>query len=105
MKDTPYFTRYPLARLVFSNRDVFAYYTNTLKYFRDFSKFNRDLYLSDIETVDFNSLISTDSNESMNRFVHTMQYSSDEHAPLHRMSNTKFKQTKNPGLLKRFSLP
>ena len=33
MKDTRYFTWYHPARLVFSNRDVFAYYTNTFLYY------------------------------------------------------------------------
>ena len=33
MNDTRYFTRYHPARLVFSNRDVFAYHTNTFLYY------------------------------------------------------------------------
>lgn len=69
---------------------------NTDKYYRDFSKFNHEMFLHDIEKVDFNTLISADVNESMTKLVNQIQLVTDKHAPIRRMSNKKNKLTKKP---------
>ena len=39
------------------------------KYFRDFSHFDKHLFLNDLENIDFNQLINEDVNESINNVV------------------------------------
>ena len=67
-----------------------------IKYYRDFTKFDSDLFLGDIQAVDFSSLIVADVNQSMNNLVSTMQAISDKHAPLRRLSNKEIKKAKKP---------
>ena len=36
------------------------------KYYRDFSKFNNELFIDDLNKIHFNNFVSTDVNQSMN---------------------------------------
>lgn len=42
---------------------------NDAKYYRDFSKFRNEDYISDIEKVDFDKIINDEVNKSMNELV------------------------------------
>lgn len=85
---------------------IFCSITNTvirndnIKYYRDFTKFNNEAYLRDIEEADFDSLISMNVNESMTKFNDAIQIITDKHAPIRRMSNKRRKQTKKPWVTK-----
>ena len=53
------------------------------KCFRDFSCFNKDLLLSDLEPINFNNLVDEDVNQSMNNVINaTLSILSDKHAPI-----------------------
>ena len=66
------------------------------KHFRDFSRFNKVLFLSDLESRDFNNLVDEDVNQSMNNVINTLQSLSDKHAPMRKLSNRKRKQSAKP---------
>lgn len=54
---------------------VFSSITNNIpmtcktKYYREFSRFNSDLFLRDLETTDFNPIVDNDVNTCMNSLV------------------------------------
>ena len=50
------------------------------KYFHDFSHLDKDLFLSDLENINFNQLVNEDVNESINNVVSALQTLSDKHA-------------------------
>ena len=52
------------------------------KYFRDFSHFDKPLFLNDLENIDFNQLINEDVNKSINNVINALQTLSDKHAPV-----------------------
>ena len=68
------------------------------KYFRDFSHFDKDLFLNDLENTDFNQLINEDVNESINNVISALQTLSDRHAPVKKLSSKKIKQSAKPWL-------
>ena len=68
------------------------------KYFRDFSHFDKDLFLSGLENMDFNQLINADVNESINNVVSALQTLSDKHATVKKLSSKKIKQSAKPWL-------
>ena len=65
-------------------------------YNRYFSNFNKDSFLKEISEIDFASLIGDDVNESMNAFAETLQWISDKHAPVRKLSNKMWTQLKKP---------
>ena len=70
------------------------------KYSRDFAKFDSNLFFNDVKAVNFNNLISTDANDSMNEFVSKMQNIVDKHAPLRRISNKNLRKIEKPWITK-----
>ena len=66
------------------------------KHFRDFSHFNKDLFLNDLEAIDFNNLVNEDVNQSMNNVINVLKSLSDKHAPARKLSNNKRKQSAKP---------
>ena len=68
------------------------------KYFRDFSHFDKDLFLNDLENIDFNELIDEDVNQSINNVISALQTLSDKHAPVKKLSSKKIKQSAKPWL-------
>ena len=66
------------------------------KHFRDFSHFNKDLFLNDLEAIDFNNLVNEDVNQSMNNVISVLKSLSDKHAPARKLSNNKRKQSAKP---------
>ena len=61
------------------------------KYYRDFSRFNSDLFLRDLESMDFNSIVDHDVNTSMNRLVALLGSVTDKHAPIRKVTGKKKK--------------
>ena len=53
--------------------------------------FNMDLFLSDFEATDFNSLVNEGVNQRMNNVINALQSLSNKHAPLRKLSNKKKK--------------
>ena len=68
------------------------------KHFRDFSHFDKHLFLNDLENIDFNQLINEDVNESINNVVNALQTLSDKHAPVKKLPSKKIKQSAKPWL-------
>ena len=68
------------------------------KYFRDFSHFDKHLFLNDLENIDFNQLITEDVNKSINNVINALQTVSDKHAPVKKLSSKKIKQSTKPWL-------
>ena len=64
---------------------------------RDFSHFNKDLFLNDIQNINFPELISVDVNDSMNNMIETLQEITNKHAPICKLSNKKRKGKVNLG--------
>ena len=52
------------------------------KYFRDVSHFDKNLFLNDLENIDFNQLINEGVNGIMNNVINALQTLSDKHAPV-----------------------
>ena len=69
---------------------------NDAKYFRDFSHFDSDLFLSDIEAIDFCGLVNDDVNQSINELVDRLRRISHEHAPKRRLNNKKKRRLNKP---------
>ena len=60
---------------------------NDAKYFHDFSHFDSDSFLSDVEAIDFCGLVNEDVNQSINdlvQLVDILQRIPDKHAPAKR---------------------
>ena len=74
------------------------------KHIRDFSHFNKDLFLSDLEAIDFNNLVNEDVNQSMNNVISALLSLSDKHAcaPTRKLSNRKENSQLNRGYLTPF---
>ena len=71
------------------------------KYFRDFSHFDKPLFLNDLENIDFNQLINEDVNKSINNVINALQTLSDKHAPVKKAIEQKNKAV-NETLVIRF---
>ena len=73
---------------------------NDAKYFRDFSHFDSDSFLSDVEAVDFCGLVNDDVNQSINSLADILQRISDKHAHKRRLNNKKKRRLNKPWISK-----
>ena len=69
---------------------------NDVKYFRAFSHFDSDLFLSDVEAIDFCGLVNEDVNESINDLADILQRISDKHAPKRGLNDKKKRRLNKP---------
>ena len=75
--------------------------TDDLRYFRDFSNFNDDLFLNDIAEIDLERLANDDNvNNSMNGIASALQSITDRHAPMRKATNQKRKLIRKPWISK-----
>ena len=76
------------------------------RYFRDYRRFDSELYLQDIKAIDWNSIYieSNDLNEIAAKSISTLQLIVHKHAPRKQISQSKQKQFSKPwitnGILK-----
>ena len=64
-----------------------------IQYSRDFSNFNKDMFLNDIKNINFSNLISEEGvNVNMNNIIDMLQDITVKHAPVCRLSNKKRKR-------------
>ena len=67
------------------------------KFYRDFSHFEKELFVADLEKIDFYSLANSDDvNCSMNNIIKVLQDITDKHAPIKKVTNAKKRQLKKP---------
>ena len=59
------------------------------KYFRDFSRFKGELFINDLNNLNFNNLVSSDVNQSMNNIFKALTKITDKYAPLKKISNSQ----------------
>ncbi|CAH3188593.1 unnamed protein product [Porites lobata] len=64
------------------------------KYFRDYSKFNKDLYLDDIKLIDWHEILNPEKNlnEKVQEAINTLNKIVDKHAPIKLASQSKYRQ-------------
>ena len=64
------------------------------KYFRDYSKFNKDLYLDDIKLIDWHEILNPEKNlnEKVQEAINTLNKIVDKHAPIKLASQSKQRQ-------------
>ena len=62
---------------------------NERKYFRDFSSFKDELFINDLNNLNFSNLVSSDVNQSMNNILKALTKITDKHAPLKKISNSQ----------------
>ena len=61
----------------------------------DFSHFEKELFVADLEKIDFYSLANSDDvNCSMNNIIEVLQDITDKHAPIKKVTNAKKRQLK-----------
>ena len=72
------------------------------KYFRDYSKFNKDLYLDDIKLIDWHEILNPEKNlnEKVQEAINTLNKIVDKHAPIKLASQSKHRQLNKPWLTK-----
>ena len=70
------------------------------KYYRDFSKFNNELFIDDLNKINFNNFVSTDVNQSMNGITNALKEVTNKHAPIRKTSNAQQRLLKKPWLSK-----
>lgn len=72
--------------------------SNKAKYFRDFSHFDSDSFLRDVEAIEFSGLVNDDVNQStgISNLVDILQKISDKHAPKRRLNSKKKRRLKKP---------
>ena len=72
------------------------------KYFRDYSKFNKDLYLDDIKLIDWHEILNPEKNlnEKVQEAINTLNKIVDKHAPIKLASQSKQRQLNKPWLTK-----
>ena len=68
------------------------------KYYRDFSKFNNELFIDDLNKINFNNFVSTDVNQSMNGITNALKEVTNKHAPIRKTSNAQQRLLKKPWL-------
>ena len=61
---------------------------NERKYFRDFFSFKNELFINDLNNLNFSNLVSPDVNQSMNNILEALTKITDKHAPLKKISNS-----------------
>jgi len=58
------------------------------KYYRNFAHFGKELFVADLEKIDFYSLANSDDvNCSMNNIIELLQEITDKHAPNEKVTN------------------
>ena len=74
------------------------------KYFRDYSKFNKDIYLDDIKLIDWNEILNPEKNlnEKVREVINNLNKIVDKHAPIRLASQSKYRQLNKPWLTKGF---
>ena len=75
------------------------------KYYRNFSHFDKELFVADLEQIEFYTLANSDNvNCSMNNIIKVLQEITDKHAPIENVTNADKRQLKKPwisnGILK-----
>ena len=70
------------------------------KCYRDFSNFNSDLFIEDLDKVDFLSLVEPDVNKSMINIANTLQHLSDKHDPIKKTTNRTKRMLNKPWITK-----
>ena len=68
------------------------------KYFRDYSKFNKDLYLDDIKLIDWHEILNPEKNlnEKVQEAINTLNKIVHKHAPIKLASQSKQRQLNKP---------
>ena len=72
------------------------------KYFRDYSKFNKDLYLDNIKLIDWHEILNPEKNlnEKVQEAIITLNKIVDKHVPIKLVSQSKQRQLNKPWLTK-----
>ena len=72
------------------------------KCFRDYSKFNKHLYLDDIKLIDWHEILNPEKNlnEKVQEAINTLNKIVDKHAPIKLASQIKQRQLNKPWLTK-----
>ena len=72
------------------------------KYFRDYSKFNKDLYLDDIKLIDWQEILNAEKNlnEKVQEAINTLNKIVDQHTPIKLASQSKQRQLNKSWLIK-----
>ena len=70
------------------------------KYFRDFSRFKDELFINDLNNLNFNNLVSSDVNQSMNNILKALTKITDKYVPLKKISNSQKRLLKKPWISK-----
>ena len=64
---------------------------NPIKYYRDYSNFDEESYLQDINEVNWNAIYSYDLHETATKITDLIKSVSDKHAPIRQLSQKKQK--------------
>ncbi|CAH3190595.1 unnamed protein product [Porites evermanni] len=75
---------------------------SNIKYFRDYSKFNKDLYLDDIKLIDWHEILNPEKNlnEKVQEAINTLHKIVDKHVAIKLASQSKQRQLNKPRLTK-----
>ena len=75
-----------------------------VKYYRDYSNFDQESYLQDINAVNWNAICSNDLHETATKINDLIKSIADKHAPIRQLSQKKQKLCTKPwitnGILK-----
>ena len=76
-------------------------YSNKI-YFRDYSKFNKDIYLDDIKLIDWRESLNSEKNlnEKVQETINTLNKNINKHAPIKLASQNKQRQLNKQWLTK-----
>ena len=78
-----------LISLITSQLSVLQIYP--IKYYRDYSNFNQEPYLRDINVVNWNAIFSSDLHETTTTIIDLIKSIADKHAPTRQFSQKKQK--------------
>ena len=62
---------------------------NPIKYYRDYSNFDQESYLQDINAVNWNAICSNDLHETATKITDLIRSIADKHAPIRQLSPPK----------------
>ena len=68
-----------------------SYRGEWVKYYRDYSNFDEESYLQDINAVNWNAIYSNDLHETATKITDLIKSVSDKHAPIRQLSQKKQK--------------
>ena len=75
-----------------------------VKYYRDYSNFDQESYLQDINAVNWNAMYSNDLHETATKITDLIKWIADKQAPIRQLSENKQKLYTKPwisnGILK-----